>query len=379
MAQNARRQMSSSNRNGMSKYRSITQNGVRYYLVPQAKGTYALKTADGKMAGSLPLIKASSYAAVMKQAKKLIKEIEAEEARLNPVDDSAIVTLEQYVSTSKELAIIEKTPSDLALIEETNKDLALIENEEYGNDPISLEQPEMNIPNNFAVKPTLKDRVQSLFRNRPRVVEKGFNKADDVLMARGLNIMREGITNIRRDSNRDMFMGGVDSAVSFGEKQARKLESFHSRQVRRRDEQTKNTVFSGRRERHREAKETNETSFKVYKQSLISDKYEAISDLEKQISVATANRNNSATQTLIMRKNELTKEVNEFMRKKQTEFPDFVAPFPKLPHIMPSKQESYKTRLAYYWQDINIDAVQTVNKKAEKFKALENRRTAKAA
>lgn len=376
MAQNARRQMSSSKKNGMSKYRSITQNGVRYYLVPQAKGTYALKTADGKMAGSLPLIKASSYAAVMKQAKRIIREIEAEENLTNNVTNSNVVTFNEYVSSSKELAIIEKTPSELSLIEKTSKELDLIETDVLPSEALDFEEQE-SFNSNYSVRPNMFDRVKSAFRNRPKVVEKSFNRADDLVMSRGLNIMREGINNIRRDSNKDMFLGGVGSVVNFGEKQARKLESFQQRYTRRRDEQTKNTVFSGRRERHREAKEMNETAFKSYKQSLIADKYESITELQNQIEKATTSKNNQLTQTLIMRKNEITKEVNEFMRKKQTDFPDFTAPFPNLPHSMPSKQESFKSRLAYYWQDINIDAVQTVNKKAEKYKALENRRLAK--
>lgn len=307
MAQNARRQMSASNnRSGMSKYKSVNYNGVRYFLVPQAKGTYALKTADGKLAGSLPIINAPSFSAAVKQAKRLAKEIEADTLQSNSLaNNDAIITIAEYENATAEAEATSKTLPRTVLAEQE-----------------STKRVQRFSPTKW-------------LKNEGFIENKGlFNK--------GMDMMQEGFQDMQSDAKKDLFLGGTTKAVAFAAKKTASIERLHDRMKNEKEHEKDSRVLEHRRKLYHNARTENAEAFKAYKQQLVKAEYQEIKDLDVKIEQAKLSKNSAAVKRLMERKNELTLHVNEFMKKKEYELPEFKAPHAKLPDSNPRKRQSFK-------------------------------------
>ena len=252
MATNARRQMSSPSKSGMAKYKSVRYNGVTYYLVPQAKGTYALKTSDGKLAGSMPLINARNFSNAVTQAKRIAKEIEAETLMVqnNTVTDS--ISVEEY----------EKTVGDVA--------------------------PKKDNTGVQVVNPSLRSRMSVAFARRPKPVKKAVDAGLNKGFEYGMSLVDEGLQGIQKDSRKDLLLGGLPDQVGKAKNLSRKAQKFHSNTLREHASLKTEEQMKARSARFKDAHAQNAEAFTAYKKEQLASEYAEYSTIEEEIRKATA-------------------------------------------------------------------------------------------
>lgn len=295
MAQNARRQMSATNRSGMNKYKRITYNGVTYFLVPQAKGTYALKTSDGKLAGSLPIINASTYTKAVRQAKRLVQEIEAETERSNSVSssDMGIVTTADYDAATGDIETVD-----------VKKNLPLD-------------------------KPSIRSKARVAWSRRPRPVSKFGNKLADFTELSGLEKVEDGLAKIREDARGDIFMGNGDAVGD----NISELQSFVYRSRMRRERkfdyrktQALNSIYKRNSDNYNNALATNRAAFTAYKESLVQGETEKLSRVNAKLAELEGSKDAAAIQKLTARKEQLEGVIQATMSKNESAFPKWKPP-----------------------------------------------------
>lgn len=392
--------MSATNKGGLSRYKHIRHNGVTYYLIPQAnRGTYALKTADGKLAGGSALIDARTFSSAVSTAKKIIRELEAEANRMqavNPANAEAI-TMEEYISSSKELAIID-----------SNKDLVAVNPPAEQTPSVDVEDSEDVIAGNYQVRPTFRSLLRTAFARRPKVVSAGADYLNNALTEAGLSTMSEAISDMRRDNAKDMLLsgeagqklvGGLSKATSY-------LNRQHHGSVNKIKREKVTAIYNKRVERYKKAKESNKDAFTDYKQNLIAKDYEHLETLKTNIDSVLEQKKALAEElresktklrkdklsaqlkdaekqlfALTTEKNEVTSKINEHMRKEEKDFPSFVPPYANLPARLPHKQDSLKERAFYAVRDagftaVGIDERRNLNKVYKQTKKYDKQRKA---
>ena len=381
MAQNNRRQMSSTNRSGMSKYRHITYNGVRYYLVPQAKGTYALKTADGKLAGSTPLVSAPNYSKALSRARKIVAEIEKENSlQTGNVIEAEIITVADYeLSTSKEIATIDydNDPNiiDAEVVEEssgselvslgygsevaTTGSESLDDNNEDGFDADALDE----VNADYEKKVGAFQKGATVVGRRPKLVKKGLDLVENATISKGLDMMTDGISNMKQDSAKDMFLSGAAPLAGKAQRGINRTNAFHRRSIHKAKSAELHTKDKERRERLQHAKEENKKAFTHYKQQLLKAEYEKLEDVTNRLKAATESGSKYEMQKLSIEKNEVTSYINDYMRRKEEEFPNFKPPHPNLPDHIASKSDTFKARYRYGKHDRRLASTIAIDKR----------------
>ena len=320
----------------MSKYRSIRYNGVTYYLVPQAKGTYALKTSDGKLAGSMPLINARNYGAAVNQARRIAKEIENETTAIQNNSTSEAITIADYNASVGDVA------------------------------------PKKDVPSQAVVKPTLRSRMAVALSRRPKpikkVVDAGLNKGFQY----GMSLVDEGLQGIQKDSRKDIILGGLPDQVGKAKKLSSKAQKFHASKINEHESSKTEAQMKARNARFKAAHAQNAEAFQEYKKNLLASDYKEYSVIEEEIRKATAVGDTVTVNTLMIEKNRVAKHINEFMKKPVNDFPEFSKPHPKVPEQLPSKKAKLNEKMKANSHDRRMEALEIDARRNAKKRALTN-------